>query len=95
MAVVGVADQYLILIAITLLFTVLGISETEASPRKIILQMITAICWFVSAYVHLLSGDITSIITVAPTYLFGGLGLVFSLSAIYSVFAMGIREGGP
>ena len=95
MAVVGVADQYLVVIAITLLFSVLGIFETEASPRKVILQWIAAVCWFVSGYMHFLSGDITSVFTVAPTYLFAAIGLIFTLSAIYSVFALGIRKGGP
>lgn len=95
MSTVDTTTQYLVIVALTLLFSVLAILETEVNPRKIILQWIAAISWFVSGYIHFLSGDITSVFTVAPTYLFAAIGLVFTLSALYSISEMGIRKGAP
>lgn len=91
MSAVDTTTQYLVVIVATFLFSVLAVLETEANPKKIILQWIAAVSWFVSGFVHFLSGDITSIFTVAPTYLFIAIGLIFTLSALYSTFQTMIK----
>jgi len=82
MVTVDIITQYLVLIVATLLFTVLAIFETEMNPKKIILQFIAGVLWIVSGLAHFIAGDITNILTVMPTYIFMGLGLIFILSAL-------------
>lgn len=75
MAVVGVADQYMILIAITLLFTILAL----AYEKKITLGLLAAIAWFVTALGHLAVGDKTSVLTASLPLIFFVFGFLFSL----------------
>jgi len=82
MAVVGVADQYLILLGITLLFSVLALIEDESNPKNLIIEFLAAVTWFASAYAHFSVGDTTSYLTVPVTWLFVGFGLIFALSGV-------------
>lgn len=72
-ATVGVADQYMIMIAVTLLFTVLAI----AYEKKLTFGLLAAIAWFVSAIGHLAVGDKTSVLTANMPLLFMVFGILF------------------
>ena len=92
MPTVDVTTQYLVIVTATFLFSVLAILETEGNAKKLVLQWIAAVAWFVSGYIHFLSGDITNIFTTAPTYLFIGIGIIFVLNALYTVFQLATEK---
>lgn len=85
---VDTTTQYLVIVTATFLFTVLAILETREDAKKVLLQFVTAVAWFVSGYTHFLTGDITSVFTVAPTYFFIGLGIIFSLNGVFTAFSL-------
>jgi hypothetical protein len=64
-------DHYLIVIAIALLFTILTVYR-----RTVLLDLITAVLWFIAGATHLLASP-----TTTPFYslsiLWWGLGLIF------------------
>lgn len=78
MAVVGVADQYMIMMAITLLFTVLALAYDENK----LLGLLAALSWFLSALGHFSMGDKTSALTWGLAWLFVGIGLLFTIETI-------------
>lgn len=84
MATVGVADQYMIMIAVTLLFTVLAL----AYEKKLTLGLLAAIAWFVSALGHLTVGDKTSVLTSALPLIFFVFGFLFALRVTLQSLAM-------
>lgn len=88
MSTVDTTTQYLVIVVTTLLFSVLAVTEVEGNFKKLVLQWIAAITWFMSGIIHLTSGDITSVLTYAPTYLFVMIGFLFTFSALYNVFGM-------
>ena len=79
MAVVGVADQYLILMAIALLFTVLALVFD-----KILLELLAGITWLISSIAHFAAGDQTSALTISLSWLFLAFGIIFITVAIYN-----------
>lgn len=81
MAVVGVADQYMILMAITLLLTILSLSYR----KNMVLSALTAVAWFVSGLGHFAVGDPTSILTQALALFFVGLSLLFAVRTVVGV----------
>ena len=81
MAVVGVADQYMILMAITLLFTILGLAFT----RKSVLSLLAGLSWLISGLANFAIGDPTSPLTISLSWLFLGIGFVFIIKTIYDV----------
>ena len=80
MAVVGVADQYLILMAIALLFTVLAL----VFDKNIILELLAGITWVISSIAHFATGDQTSALTSSLSWLFLAFGIIFITVAIYN-----------
>lgn len=82
MTVVNVPDQYVMLMAVTLLFTVLGL----AFNRKIILTLLAGTCWLISALAHFAVGDQTSPLTLSLSWLFLAIGLVFIVKTMVDVF---------
>lgn len=84
MATVGVADQYMIMIAVTLLFTILAISY----EKKITFGLIAAVAWFVSALGHLAVGDKTSGLTASLPWIFILFGILFTIKVIMQVVDM-------
>lgn len=84
MSVVGVADQYLILMAITLLFTVLALVFHE----NIMLNLFAGISWIISSLAHFATGDMTSVLTVSLTLLFFGFGFTFILNMMINISHM-------
>jgi len=63
------ADQYMIVLGVTLLFSVLAIAR-----RTVILEIISTICWWISAVVNLFASP-TQLYVL--TFLWMGLGFVF------------------
>jgi len=84
MTVVEVTDQYLIMMAITLLFTVLAIAYRE----NYVLRLISSLCWLTSSAAHFAVGDKTSPLTSALSYLFLGFGLILISSMVIEVSKM-------
>ena len=78
-AVVSVADQYMIMMAIALLFTVLALALHE----KLLLSGLAGLTWFMVSFMHMAVGDTTSILTPNLGWLFFGLGIVFTVYTIY------------
>ena len=79
MAVVGVADQYLILMAIGLLFTVLAL----VLDKNILLELLAGITWLIGSIAHFAIGDQTSALTTSLSWLFFAFGVFFITVAIY------------
>lgn len=84
MAVVGVSDQYMIMLTVTLLFTVLAL----AFEKKLTLGLLAAIAWFMSALGHLAVGDKTSVLTSALPLIFFVFGFLFSLKVVLQALSM-------
>jgi len=84
MAVVGVADQYMIMMAISLLFTVLAIAYRE----NYVLRLISGLCWLTSSAAHFAVGDKTSPLTSALSYLFLGFGIIIVSNTLIEVSKM-------
>jgi len=81
MAVVGVSDQYMILMAITLLFTVLGL----AYNRKTVLTLLAGLSWLISALANFAVGNQTSPLTPALSFLFLAFGIIFIVKTVVDV----------
>jgi len=84
LAVVGVADQYMILMAITLLFTLLALLFHESKT----LSLIAGVSWLVSAVGHFSIGDQTSPLTISLALLFLGFGILFVLKTIFETLKL-------
>lgn len=84
MAVVGVADQYMIMMAISLLFTVLAIAYRE----NYLLGLIAGLSWLTSSLAHFAVGDKTSPLTSALAYLFLGFGIIIVSYTVIEVSRM-------
>jgi len=82
MAVVGVADQYMIMMAISLLFTVLAL----AYNKNLLLGLLAGISWLISSIAHFSVGSQTSPLTSALAYLFLGFGFIFIVNTMHNVF---------
>ena len=82
MAVVGVADQYMIMMAITLLFTVLSLTYT----KKTVLTLLAGLSWLISGLANFSIGDQTSPLTSGLSWLFLGIGIIFTVKTIVDVF---------
>lgn len=94
MAYVTLSDQYMILLAITLIFTVLALIFDEENWKKVTLQWFSGITWIVSAFANFLVGDTTNFITIPLTYLFISFGIVFVIVGFYnSIQAMKTKGG--
>lgn len=79
MAVVGVADQFMIMMAIVMLFTVLSISYS----RNLVLGLLAGISWLVSGLANFAVGDKTSGLTGSLSWLFIGIGIIFVVRIVY------------
>ena len=77
MAVVGVADQWMVLMAITLLWAILAISYRDNKT----LQLLAGISWFISSLGTFAIGDKTSVLTISLSLLFSGFGILFVVKA--------------
>jgi len=84
MSVLGVADQFMILTAFTLLFTVLSL----AYKREIILSLLSAISWLTFGLAWFAIGDKTSSLTMSIPWLFFAVGIVFTVHAVRLTFEM-------
>jgi len=82
MTTVNVADQYMIMMAITLLFTVLGLAFT----KKTVLGLLAGISWLASALANSAIGDQTSPLTASLSWLFLGIGIIFIVKTVLDVF---------
>ena len=77
-----VSDQYVMLMAVTLLFTVLGL----AFNRKLVLTLLAGLSWLISALANFVVGDPTSPLTIALSWLFVGIGFIFIVKTMQGVF---------
>lgn len=75
------ADQYMIMMAVTLLFTVLNL----AYSKSIVLGLLASVSWMISALGHFAVGDKTSGLTPALGWLFVGFSLIFAANTIRHV----------
>ena len=87
MAVVGVADQYMIMMAVTLLFTVLALTYR----KNVVLGLLASISWLIAGLAHMSVGDQTSHLTAALPWLYWAFGMIFAVNVTLSVFG-GRRE---
>jgi len=74
------ADQYMILIGISLFFTALTIVK-----RTVILELLATICWWISAAVHLIAAP--SVLSIL-SWLWFGFGVVFFLLFWVDIFQL-------
>jgi len=84
MAVVGVADQYMIMMAISLLFTVLTIANRE----NYVLSLIASVCWVTSCLANFAVGDKTSPLTTILSWLFLAFALILISNTVIEVSKM-------
>ncbi len=70
--------QYIFLIAITILFTVLALNR-----ESILLHASSAFMWFFTALIHIIIGEQTSALTSTLPFLYFGVGFIFSVSTTY------------
>ena len=75
------ADQYMIMMAVTLLFTVLSL----AYSRNVVLGLLAAVSWMISALGHFAVGDQTSTLTSALGYMFLLFAILFAVKTIIYV----------
>lgn len=78
-----VSDQYMVMIAITLFFTVFALTR-----RSVTLDALAAFCWFAMAAAHLIVGDLTSPLTTTLPWLYFGIGLLFFVVFIRDVISI-------
>lgn len=84
MPVVGVADQYMILMAITMLFTVLSLAYNDSKT----LSVLAGIAWITTSIGHFAVGDQTSALTISLSWFFLGLGIIFIVKTILKAIKM-------
>ena len=82
MAVVSVADQYMVMMAISLLFTVLAL----AYNKNLLLGLLAGISWIISSLAHFSVGSQTSPLTPALGYLFLLFAFIFIINIMANVF---------
>lgn len=75
-------DHYMILIGITLLFTILGIVR-----KKLLLSLITTMCWFIVAITYFTASPANSPL-LPLAWLYFGLGITFLVVAFRQLFGM-------
>ena len=68
----------MILMAITLLFTVLGL----AYNRKTVLTLLAGLSWLISALANFAIGDQTSPLTFTLSFLFLAFGIIFIVKTV-------------
>lgn len=73
-------DQYIIMVGITLLFTVLALAW-----RKITLTLLASMCWFISAATHLAASPATSPL-FGLVWLYFGIGTIFLVAMFSQIF---------
>jgi len=81
---VEVTDQYLIMMAISFLFTVLSVLFRE----KIVLTLLAGICWLISSLANFAVGDQTSPLTSALSLLFLAFGIIFVVKTVINIAHM-------
>lgn len=91
---VTVVDQYIVLLAITLVFTFLALTFDEFDWKHIMLQWFASLTWTVSAFSNMQVGEVNGILTITLTYLFAGFALIFSIVALYNSLLMMKTKGG-
>jgi len=84
-------DQYMIMISISLLFTIFSIvllhnTGFKFSLEKIICNTLATLCWFISGIVHIAASPSTSPL-FALAYLWFGIGIIFLLLMFVDVFS--------
>lgn len=84
MSVLGVADQFMVLTAFTLLFTVLSL----AYNRNIILNLLSAVSWLSGGLAWFAIGDKTSSLTFSLPWFFIAVGIIFVVKAVMLTFKM-------
>ena len=77
-----ISDQHLVLVAISLLFTVITIYR-----RTLLLDLLTTVCWWITGATHLLSSP-TSTPLYSISIFYWGIGLVFFVLMWADVFQM-------
>jgi len=82
--VVGVADQYMIMMAISLLFTVLSIAYKE----NVTLGLLAGISWLISSLSHFAVGQQTSPLTTSLSWLFLAFGIIFIVKTVITIASM-------
>ena len=84
MSVLGVADQFMVLTAFTLLFTVLSL----AYNRNIILNLLSAVSWLTFGLAWFAIGDKTSSLTMSIPWLFFAVAIAFTVKSVMLTFKM-------
>jgi hypothetical protein len=69
--------QYVLLIGVTLLFSILAISRDS-----ITLSLMASFTWFIAALAHLALGEPSSLLTVSLAMFYFGIGLIFTISTV-------------
>jgi hypothetical protein len=74
--------QYVFLIGITLLFSILAVNRDS-----ITFHALAAFTWFATSLGHMMIGQQTSPLTIALAFLYLGIGLIFTISTLDKTLA--------
>jgi hypothetical protein len=75
--------QYVFLIGITLLFSILAVNRDS-----ITFHALAAFTWFITALGHMMIGQQTSPLTSALAFLYLGIGLIFTISTVHKTLTL-------
>lgn len=75
--------QYIVLFAITVIFSVFALT---LDTYRLILKILAGFCWFILALLQFIVGDITSGFTMGIAFFFMGIGIIFLFSTIQEFF---------
>ena len=77
----AISDQYMVLIGVTLLFTVFAIAS-----HTVITHLLAALCWFASTFANMALSQQGTLLQTTLSYLFIGFGLIFAFSTLQQTY---------
>ncbi len=88
MSFVSVETEYISILYITLVFTVLALLESEGNQKSVILQYLSGGMWLASGLGQFVAGDPNLALTWGLAYLFIGFSCIFIVAAFYNSFTL-------
>lgn len=70
--------QYMSLLGITIIFTIIALTMQE---HRVLYKVLSGICWFTTAITQFILGDVTGALTIPLTMLFFSFGFLLILSS--------------
>jgi CHASE2 domain-containing sensor protein len=78
---ISIDTTYLVLLIVTLAFTILALSKEDKQARMPI-EIISVICWFVSGLIQFIGGGLNDLVSIGLTSLYIGIGIIMTLFII-------------